>query len=394
MALETPLDERTIEQLFAEARADLVRWCTSFVGNRDSAEDMVQETLSIAWRSTRRPPHVSEFQAWLMGIARNVCLMWLRSQRRELAHRLDSSNPWHSTQPNALHFEPKDSLDLEMLLEQEALARLIEKGLAVLPDATRRVLIAKYIEEYSLVEIAEQFQVTPEAVAARLQRGKQTLRQVLMRASPEERSLYGMLAAESEAWQTTPIWCPDCGRHRLQGRLEEVEGSFTLRCFFCFKRTQTDFAHWEDRDLFHGLKTFRAALTRLTRYGHTYYRQGLASQIALCQRCGKAAVVRFVREGETVDVIFNAPFVLVDCPHCHRRAFIDVDGLVLCHPVVQSFWRQQKRIVTYPQQRVDAAGRPAILSRFVNVRGTQQIAVVSDGETLEILSISEGVAHD
>ena len=98
MSLETPLDERTIEQLFAEARADLVRWCTSFVGNRDSAEDLVQETLSIAWRSTRRPPHVSEFRAWLMGIARNVCLMWLRSQRRELAHRLDWSNTWLSNQ--------------------------------------------------------------------------------------------------------------------------------------------------------------------------------------------------------------------------------------------------------------------------------------------------------
>jgi RNA polymerase sigma factor (sigma-70 family) len=394
MSLEPTLDAQTLERLLAEARADLLRWCNSLVGNRDSAEDLVQETLTIAWRSTHRPTQEGEIRAWLMGVARNVCLTWLRSQRREFAHRLDRLNVSSPTHPTDLSFEPKDPLDLDILLEQEELAQLIEKGLAVLPDATRRVLIAKYIEEYSLTEIAEQLRVTPEAIAARLQRGKHALRRVLLMASPEDRALYGVLTTDTAGWQTTPIWCPDCGTHRLHGKLEPAKGSFTLRCSSCFKQTQTDFAHWQDQELFHGLKTFRAALTRLTRYGHMYYRQGLASRTALCQLCGKPAPVRLIKTAETSNGMLNPSFVSVDCSECKARAFADVDGLVLCHPAVQLFWRQQERIATRPQQMAEVAGRPAFISRFVSVQGTQQITVISDGETLEILHINEDTSHD
>ncbi len=394
MSLEPTLDEQAIEQVLADARADLLRWCNSLVGNRDSAEDLVQETLSIAWRSTHRPAREGEFRAWLMGIARNVCLTWLRSQRRELAHRLDWLEASPPTPLHARPFEPKDPLDLDILMEQEALARLIEKGLAVLPDATRQVLIAKYIEEYSLVEIAAQLRTTPEAIAARLHRGKHALRRVLLMASPEDRALYGVTSTATEGWQTTPIWCPDCGAHRLQGILEQATGRFTLRCASCFQRTQTDFARWQDQELFHGLKTFRAALTRLARYGHAYYRQALASRTALCQRCGKPAQVRLVTSEEASDTETNPSLVLVVCAGCRAQAFIDVDGLALCHPAVQRFWRQQQRIATRPQQMAEVAGRPALLSRFVSVLGAQQIIVIADRETLEILRIGEDASHD
>lgn len=390
MSLEPTLDALAIEQLLAEARADLLRWCHTLVGDRDSAEDLVQETLTIAWRSTNRPNRESELRAWLAGVARNVCLTWLRSQRRELVHRLSWLNVSPPTYPEDVSFEPRDPLDLEILLEQEELARLIEKGLAVLPDVTRRVLIAKYIEEYSLTEIAERLRTTPEAIAARLQRGKHTLRRLLLTASPEDRALYGLVPTDVTGWQTTPIWCPDCGAQRLQGQLDQKAGHFTLRCPSCFKRTHTDFARWQDQELFQGLKTFRAALTRLSRYGHMYYRQGLAARTTFCQACGRSACVRLVREAATD----NTPFVFVDCAVCRTRAYIDVDGLNLCHPAVQLFWRQQKRISTCAQQQIEVAGRSAFVSRFVSVRGTRQVAVISDSETLEVLSINEGNAHD
>ncbi len=228
MAIEPILDAQAIEQLLAEARADLLRWCISLVGNRDSAEDLVQETLSIAWQSTHRPTQKGEFRAWLMGVARNVCLMWLRSQRRELAHRLDWPQVSPPTHPTARSFEPADPLDLDILLEQEELAQLVEKGLAVLPDATRRVLIAKYIEEYSLAEIAERLLITPEAVAARLHRGKHTLRRVLLMASPEDRALYGVLPTEATGPNSLYL-CPASPRQSL--RRVQTSNSVISRLF-------------------------------------------------------------------------------------------------------------------------------------------------------------------
>ncbi|HEV8193066.1 MAG TPA: sigma factor, partial [Ktedonobacterales bacterium] len=76
-----------LERALHSQRASLARWCAHLAGNVDVAEDLVQETFAAAWRSTRRPSLAEDYPAWLAGIARNICRSWLRSQRRELAHK-------------------------------------------------------------------------------------------------------------------------------------------------------------------------------------------------------------------------------------------------------------------------------------------------------------------
>src|SRR5688572_1706193 len=63
-------------------RARLVRLCATISRDPGAAEDLAQETLSVAWRrrhSLRDPQNAA---AWLNGIARNVCRRWLRGRRR------------------------------------------------------------------------------------------------------------------------------------------------------------------------------------------------------------------------------------------------------------------------------------------------------------------------
>jgi DNA-directed RNA polymerase specialized sigma24 family protein len=70
---------------WAAERARLVRLCVRVTGDAAVAADLAQETLLEAWRSQQALRDPDRFSAWLSGIARNVCLRWMRRQQSPLA---------------------------------------------------------------------------------------------------------------------------------------------------------------------------------------------------------------------------------------------------------------------------------------------------------------------
>lgn len=70
-------------------RSRLVGLCAAITGNADAAEDLAQETLLEAWRHMEDLRNQEKFFHWLSGIARNVCLRWLRQQGRQAAHLIE-----------------------------------------------------------------------------------------------------------------------------------------------------------------------------------------------------------------------------------------------------------------------------------------------------------------
>jgi Sigma-70, region 4 len=125
-----------------------------------------------------------------------------------------------------------DDFDLEMELERDDLARLLDRALALLPAETREILIQKYIEESPQADVARRLGLTEGAVEARLQRGKLALRRVLTTDLRDEAVAYGLIASSDAGWQETRIWCADCGERRLLGRFGEA-GDLHLDCPSC-----------------------------------------------------------------------------------------------------------------------------------------------------------------
>jgi RNA polymerase sigma-70 factor (ECF subfamily) len=376
-----------LAQAMRAQRANLLRWCIYLVGDADVAEDLVQETLTAAWRSKRRPSHVEEYPAWLAGIARNVCWSWKRWQRREslrLVPLIDGEAP-----PDANLTLVESRLNLEIDLEREELALLLDRALAQLPADTREALIRKYIDESPLAEIAARLRLTTGATAARLHRGKLALRRLFTTTLRAEAVSYGLVNPEDEEWRQTRIWCPSCGAQRLLGRLASDEGLLMLRCPGCFERSQTNLASWTDPSLFCGMKSYRSSLSRLSRYAHGYYRRGLATGTARCVSCGHEAPVRRADANALVQNAGEIAGIIISCPACKRRALTGLNGLLLCHPQAQQFWREHPRISTTPAQKITVNGRAATLTRFVARAETTRLEVVSDWETLETLGIQK-----
>ena len=208
----------------------LVRFCTQMTKNKETAEDLAQEAILIAISniSTLRDPE--RRQAWLFGIARNVCLRWLRAHERDNTH-LVQSYALYQGEETALS-DPEESVadeqDVELVLERKELIELLDRALALQPPQTRPVLLQRYVQDSPLSKIAAELGTNASAVAMRLQRGKLILRRILTQEMREEMALYTPDGA-NEDWEATPLWCYNCGRQRLLGQRDPVEGKLFLK---------------------------------------------------------------------------------------------------------------------------------------------------------------------
>jgi RNA polymerase sigma-70 factor (ECF subfamily) len=359
-------------------RTRLVRICQRLSGDTEAAEDLAQETLLIAWRHQSRPGGSQASMAWLRGIASNVVRDWARRQRREQARCIRFDDVEDAANQSPDHF------DVEVELERDELAALLDKALALLPLETRLLLIQQYIEERSRTEMASHWGLSEGAIAVRLHRGRLALRQVLQRELRDEAIAYNLLPADSDArsWEYTRIWCPLCGYNKLVGRFDQTSGSLEIACPICHKTTNRCI-NMRDARLFAGVKGYRPALKRLLASAYNYYSAAIEKGSALCRSCNRASEVRCTEM--TYSSTLSMPSLKVTCLACGSEGAGTV-SLVFC-PETLHFWQQHPRMrLLHPRPAV-ASGRDAILTGFESVTGSARIELILARDTLQILQI-------
>lgn len=354
----------------AAERTQLVRFCARRTGDANAAEDLAQETLIEAWRHADRLADPDERIPWLFGIARNVCRRWLRASGQEAARNTP-----------VLDDLPGDLSDPVLELERGELAELLDRALALLPEATRTLLLQHYVDGLPQAELARRLDLSQGAVAVRIHRGKLTLRRVL--ASGE---LDGGRTADG--WQETRIWCPHCGRRRLWGRFGPWNTTFSLRCPECHPNRDIHLLHGEHTvDELAGITTYKPAFSRVMAWTIDFYRPGLSTGRVICHRCGRPAVLH-----RHLPVELPLPWrdeygVHFRCP-CHETAFdAALSALTLWLPAGRRFWREHPRIRRLPDREIEADGRPAILSSFESVTDSARFDVVSTRDSFELLGV-------
>jgi RNA polymerase sigma-70 factor (ECF subfamily) len=369
-----------------EERVALVRLCAHLTGDSTVAEDLAQETLLIAWqnRDTLRDPAARD--AWRAGIARNLCRRWLRAHGREYARRI-----WRSGSPSdaigqddtLAHLPTGDDLALD--LERDELATLLDRALALLLPGTRDVLVARYVAESPHAEIAARLGVSKQAVSMRLARGTLHLRRILTTTLRHEAAAYGLVSpSDSDAWQETRIWCPLCGQGRLLGRFATAAttGGFALRCAVCGPNhvpgniSGTSFVDVPALgSALIGVTGYKAAFTRVLRWGEAYYCRALARRVIACPKCGRLAAIRRGAPAHWPPTPHTAQMIHLRCDSCRITPNMALGGFVLALPQAQQFWRQQRRMRMLPARHTTYAGRPALLTTFESIAGASRLDV-------------------
>ena len=154
-------DNECFAELFARYRMRVFYACRRFFSDSQAAEDATQETFLRAYRNIRGFRQ-GYFSAWLMCIARNVCIDEWRRRRREIGIDDIDLAEWPS--PNRL----------DSSCEARLMAERVWQEMRLLPSEQRQFLELK-IEGFSYEEIAERTGLTISAVKSHIQNGRRML---------------------------------------------------------------------------------------------------------------------------------------------------------------------------------------------------------------------------
>ena len=382
----------TLEAILPIERTRLVHLCAYLSGNVDAAEDLAQETLFEAWRHREKLRDPRGYTQWLSAIAHNVCQRWLRNQGRETVRLVPFEDNEDSAIPN-LEDSLEDDTDLELELERNELANLLDQAMALLPPETRTILIERYIKELPQAEVAARLGVSQSVVAVRLHRGKLALRKVLSTQLNSEISSYTLYASEIDGWQQTNIWCPECGQQRLLGRLSITTREFMLQCPDCYSQTGEHMIHHvvyiEDQvGLFTGIKAYKPLLTRLLKWSDNYYRYGLVNHEVMCMKCGRSAPLNIGLPADMPLPTRERHGVHVTCV-CQPTNFHTLSGFVLASPEGRRFWREHPRIHRLPEREVEVDGRTALIISIESIPSEARLDVLFERETFEVIRIEQ-----
>lgn len=147
-----------------ERRRRLRRIAISWCQDPALADDLVQETLSKAFRKLNQLRSTRAMDAWLFDILRNCWRDHLRRHR----NTIDIDDP-----------EVLEELSVDGDLERSELIARVRRAIATLPVSQREALSLVDIEGFSYDEVAEILDIPRGTVTSRICRARETLRQAL-----------------------------------------------------------------------------------------------------------------------------------------------------------------------------------------------------------------------
>jgi RNA polymerase sigma factor (sigma-70 family) len=182
-------------QIVARYQSLVCSLAYSATGSLSQSEDVAQETFLTAWKQLAGLREPEKLRAWLCGIARNLINNSLRKQGREPSHRaesLEEISETHSLEP----------LPVDQTISNEEQA-ILWRSLERIPEIYREPLVLFYREHQSIEAVAQNLELTEDAVKQRLSRGRKLLHEevlafvegALKKTSPGKTFTLGVLAA-------------------------------------------------------------------------------------------------------------------------------------------------------------------------------------------------------
>lgn len=151
-------DESTFEVLYYRHRDWVARLAYRFTGNSEDALDVLQETFAYLFRKFPGFVLSARMTTFLYPVVKNLSIAARRKGRREI--NLDQL----PEPPPAMHLagdDPRD--DLGVVLGE-------------LPAGQREVVLMRFVDDLSLMEIAQALRIPEGTVKSRLHNALQTLR--------------------------------------------------------------------------------------------------------------------------------------------------------------------------------------------------------------------------
>ena len=164
-------EERAFDELVDRYQTRLVNFIYRTVGDRERAEDLVQEVFIRVYRHLHRFDRSKKFSTWVYTIASNLAKNELRNRSRNPLVLFQTVRKNWQDEDRPLQFEDPSSRPDDMYRKRH-LREVVEQSVAKLPEHHRSVFVLRELEGKSYDEIAEITGCNLGTVKSRLNRAR------------------------------------------------------------------------------------------------------------------------------------------------------------------------------------------------------------------------------
>lgn len=150
------------QKIYDKHRSKIFKLCLGYAGDRDVANDLLQDTFIKVWENLEKFRNESAISTWIYRIAVNTCLSYLRSEKNKVKDELSD-----------YILETRS----EEVSEKEQQVALLYKCISKLEEQDR-MIITMVLDEAEYNEIAEVFGISEGNLRVKIHRIKQRLTEI------------------------------------------------------------------------------------------------------------------------------------------------------------------------------------------------------------------------
>lgn len=161
LAEEPSISEKAFSVLYDRYSARVWAYCLRFLGDKDEAKDIYQDTFMQFYRTAGMGKVMTNVPAFLLRIARNKCLNHKAKEK------------------NMVEYSETEHFSIDTGSDKQELLDLIKKAIKKLPEDYREAFILREYKCCSYQEIADLTDASLSTVKIRIFRAKQKIRELL-----------------------------------------------------------------------------------------------------------------------------------------------------------------------------------------------------------------------
>lgn len=158
-----------VGELFGRYRHLVYGVCMKYLKDEDESQDVQMHVFEKLLKDLGRH-EIEQFKGWLYTVAKNECLMYLRSQKSQRARDLELKKDSQGV------MESDHALHPDGVTETERQLQTMESSLQELNETQRRCLELFYLEKKCYQEITTVTGYTLNEVKSYIQNGKRNLK--------------------------------------------------------------------------------------------------------------------------------------------------------------------------------------------------------------------------
>ena len=185
-------DDAAWEQVVARFKRKVFHIAYKFTGRHEAAEDLTQEVFLKVFKSLDKFNRDADFSTWLSSVARNYCIDHYRASKREKEVVVEDLVAFDLA-PASVGSNPHRAL------EDRDRRSFLRKGLLALPEKLREAVVLRDLHGLSYQEMAERLHLPEGTVKSRINRGREELTRLLLRAKQPEGPVRAARAARVPA---------------------------------------------------------------------------------------------------------------------------------------------------------------------------------------------------